>query len=62
LSHESFPQLQVIFDEYAKISGKTIEQAVKAELSGDVGDAIMTIGTNIVNLVIKFTLNSFVYS
>jgi len=43
LTHESFPQLQVIFDEYRKISGKTIEQAVKAELSGDIEAAILTI-------------------
>lgn len=44
LTHESFPQLQVIFDEYRKISGKTIEQAVKSELSGDIEAAILTIG------------------
>lgn len=44
LTHEGFPQLYVIFDEYRKLSGKTIEQAVEAEFSGDLRDAIMTIG------------------
>ena len=44
LAHESFHQLRIIFDEYRKISGKTIEQAVKSEFSGDVGEAVMTIG------------------
>jgi annexin A7/11 len=44
LAHESFAQLRIVFDEYRKISGKTIEQAVKSEFSGDTGEAVLTIG------------------
>lgn len=44
LAQEPFHQLRVIFDEYRKISGKTIEQAIKSEFSGDLLTAIETIG------------------
>jgi len=44
LAHQSFPQLQLIFREYANISGKTFEQAVQSELGGDLKEAILTIG------------------
>jgi len=44
LAHESFHQLRIVFDEYRKLSGKTIEQAIKSEFSGDIGEAVMAIG------------------
>jgi len=44
MAHESFHQLRIVFDEYRKLSGKTIEQAINAEFSGDIGEALMTIG------------------
>jgi annexin A7/11 len=43
LTHESFDQLRYILDEYHKISGKTLEQAVNAELSGYLKTAVLTI-------------------
>lgn len=43
LAHQSFPQLQLVFREYASISGKTFEQAVQSELGGDLKEAILTI-------------------
>lgn len=46
LAHEPFHQLRVIFDEYRKVSGKTIEQAIKSEFSGDLLTAIETIGAH----------------
>jgi annexin A7/11 len=35
MAHASFAQLRLMFDEYKKISGMTIEQALKHELSGN---------------------------
>uniref|UniRef100_A0A1A9Z5V4 Annexin n=1 Tax=Glossina pallidipes TaxID=7398 RepID=A0A1A9Z5V4_GLOPL len=43
LSHSSFAQLRLIFDEYKQLSGQTIEQAIKHEMSGDLHDAMMAI-------------------
>lgn len=43
LAHESFPQLSRIFEEYKEISGNSIEQALKHELSGDYLDALLAI-------------------
>ena len=43
LSHASFDQLRLIFDEYKTISGQTIEQAIKHELSGDLKEAMCAI-------------------
>lgn len=35
MGHESYEQLALVFDEYKKLRGRTFEQALKAELSGD---------------------------
>lgn len=43
LSHSSFAQLRLIFDEYKQLSGQTIEQAIKHEMSGVLHDAMMAI-------------------
>lgn len=43
LAHASFDQLELVFDEYKKLSGRTIEQAMKDELSGELYDALSTI-------------------
>ncbi|CAG7836046.1 unnamed protein product [Allacma fusca] len=43
LTHASFAQIRLVFDEYRKISGKTLEEAVKKEFSGDLQAAIMAI-------------------
>jgi len=48
-AHESFHQLRLIFDEYRKLSGKTIDQAIKSEFSGDLGNAVMTIARCSIN-------------
>lgn len=44
LAHESFAQLRLIFDEYKNIAGRTIEQAIKAEIDGELKDALSAIG------------------
>lgn len=44
LSHGSFAHLRYVFEEYKKISGRTIEQAVKDEMSGELMEAILAIG------------------
>lgn len=43
LAHASFDQLEYVFEEYKKLTGRTIEQALKAELSGDFYDAVSAI-------------------
>jgi annexin A7/11 len=42
--HESFPQLKLIFEEYKNVSGRTIVQALEAELSGELLEAMLAIG------------------
>jgi annexin A7/11 len=44
LAHVSFDQLKLIFDEYKKISGNTIEAALESELSGEMLEAMLAIG------------------
>uniref|UniRef100_W8C1W4 Annexin n=1 Tax=Ceratitis capitata TaxID=7213 RepID=W8C1W4_CERCA len=43
MSHSSFAQLRLIFDEYKQLSGQTIEQAIKHEMSGALHDAMIAI-------------------
>ncbi|XP_021199593.3 annexin B10 isoform X5 [Helicoverpa armigera] len=43
LAHESFAQLRQIFEEYKNISGRTIEQAIKAEIGGELKEALSAI-------------------
>ncbi|KPJ07054.1 Annexin-B10, partial [Papilio machaon] len=43
LAHESFAQLKLIFEEYKNIAGRTIEQAIKAEVDGELKDAYSAI-------------------
>jgi annexin A7/11 len=44
MAHESFPQLRLIFEEYKNVSGRTIEQALEAELSGELLEAMLAVG------------------
>ncbi|KAJ0176397.1 hypothetical protein K1T71_007576 [Dendrolimus kikuchii] len=43
LAHENFAQLRQIFEEYKNISGRTIEQAIKAEIGGELKDALSAV-------------------
>lgn len=43
LTHDSFSQLGLVFNEYKALTGKTIEQALNAELSGDMLKAMLAI-------------------
>lgn len=42
-SHCSFAQLRLIFEEYKNLTGKTIEQAVKSEMNGDLLAGLLAI-------------------
>lgn len=44
LAHASYEQLRLVFEEYKQLSGQTIEQAIKHEMSGELGDALVAIG------------------
>jgi hypothetical protein len=41
---ESFPHLKLVFEEYQRLTGKDIEDAIKNEMSGDVKDAFLCVG------------------
>ncbi|XP_075158938.1 annexin B10-like [Haematobia irritans] len=43
LSHCSFAQLRLVFDEYKELSGQTLEQAIKHEMGGEMHEAMMAI-------------------
>lgn len=45
LVSRNFAQLKATFDEYHTLAGKTIEQAIKNELSGHLEEALCAIGT-----------------
>lgn len=44
LCTRSYPQLRRVFMEYQRISGKTLEQAIKSEFSGDIETGLLAIG------------------
>ena len=44
LCQRSFAHLRAVFDEYQKISKKTMEQVIKSEFSGDIKDGFVTVG------------------
>jgi annexin A7/11 len=56
LAHASFDQLKLIFEEYKKISGNTIEQSLKGELSGDLLNAMLSIGNYFITWIIKLQI------
>lgn len=56
MAHSSFEQLRLIFEEYKKLSGKTIEQAIKNEIGGELKEAMLAIGKMIWFMCITFFL------
>lgn len=44
LCSQSFDQLRLVFDQYRKISNRTMEQVIKSEMSGDLEDGMLAIG------------------
>ena len=44
LTHESFEQLCLVFDEYRLISGISMQEAIKSTFSGDMCCAALAIG------------------
>lgn len=43
LSHDNFALLREVFEEYKNVSGRTIEEAVVDEMSGDLKEAMLAI-------------------
>ncbi|KAJ9601463.1 hypothetical protein L9F63_000380, partial [Diploptera punctata] len=43
MAHESFPQLKLIFEEYKNVSGRTIEQALEEEISGELLEGMLAV-------------------
>ena len=44
LCSRSFAQLKATFQEYERLSGKTIEGSIKSEMGGDLEDGLVAIG------------------
>lgn len=44
MAHGSFEQLRLVFEEYKHLSGQSIEQAIKHEMSGELAEAMQAIG------------------
>ncbi len=40
----SFPQIQLVVEEYRNVSSKSLEQAIKSEMSGDLEQGMLAIG------------------
>jgi len=41
----SYEHLRVVFDEYQALSRKTIEKVISSEMSGDIKNGMLSIGT-----------------
>lgn len=54
LSHSSFAQLRLVFEEYKNLSGQTIEQAVNHEIGGELKEAIMAISKCFIDFNLRF--------
>lgn len=59
MAHSSFAHLRLVFEEYKKLSGQTIEQAVKHEMGGDLKDAMMALSKKISNYFVGDKTYSF---
>ena len=46
LCQRSFQQLRETFDEYRDLTGKDIEDSIRAEMSGDIESGLLAIGNN----------------
>lgn len=44
MAHGSYDHLHLVFEEYKRVSGQTIEQAIKHEMSGELKKAMTAIG------------------
>ncbi|XP_021951892.1 annexin B10 [Folsomia candida] len=49
LTHEPVEQLRVIFDEYRRMSGQSMQEAIQTEFSGDLRNAMLTIVKSAIN-------------
>ena len=43
ICQRSFPHLRAVFEEYEKLSKKTMVDAIKSEFSGDIKDGFVTV-------------------
>jgi Annexin len=44
LCSQSYEQLRLVFEEYAKIAKKSIEASIKSEMSGDLEKGMLAVG------------------
>jgi len=59
LCQRSFAHLRAVFEEYGKISKKTVQDAIKSEFSGDIKDGLLTVGKRQGSLFLGNAFNMF---
>ena len=57
LAHAGQRQAFLIFDEYKKISGRTIEQAMQDEMDGELLTGLMALGNSIITYAVFKLVN-----
>jgi len=57
LCARSYAQLRATFDKYKAVSKKDIEQSIQSEMSGDLKEGFLTIGSLVVYFVIPTECN-----
>ena len=50
MASRSFAHLRAVFAEYSKVSKNDIEKAIKSEMSGDIEDGMLAIGTLVMSI------------
>lgn len=60
LAHAGQRQAYLIFEEYKKLSGKTIEQAMTSEMSGELLNGLLAMG--IIQQLGKKSFYSFIFT
>lgn len=57
LCTRSYPQLNQVFLEYSRLTGKNFEDVIKNEFSGDIASGLLAIGKHFNFIVLKLYLN-----
>lgn len=59
LCSRSFCQLQQVFLEYHRLTGRDFEDVIKSEFSGDIENGLKAVGINFIDA--NFNINIYIY-